>query len=183
MISAVVLAHDDIAALGATLAALVPAVAEGVVRDAVVVDASRSQEVRREVRQIAEATGAAHVAAAAGADPWRLGAEAARGPWLLLLEAGDVPDPTWRADAERFLLTAGPSAARANRAAVFARAGGGGWLARLRSWLPQGGFAPRAGMVCPKAALRGVAGSHVRVVVLGARIPRLAPAAPRAAGG
>ncbi|MDJ1157825.1 hypothetical protein QNA08_06220 [Chelatococcus sp. SYSU_G07232] len=164
-----VLADDDIEALGATLAALVPAVAEGVLRDAVVVDCSHGQEVR----QVSEAAGTSYAACVAGADPWRLGGEAVKGPWLFLLRSGDIPDAAWVAEAERFLLRAGPSAARLPQAAVFA-CEGEGWLARLAAGLRRDRLRPRAGMLCPKAALRGGA-AGVRVERLATRIRRIAP--------
>lgn len=102
MITAIVRAGDDIEALGATLAALVPGVAQGVLRDPVIVDLSGGSEVRT----IADATGTAYVRPASGDDPWRAGAQAGRGAWLLLLEAGDVPGVTWIAEIGRFLIMA-----------------------------------------------------------------------------
>ena len=82
MITAIILADDDIEALGATLASLVPAVARGVLRDAVVVDGSSGKDVA----VIADAAGTAYQQIGGGGDPWRLGAELGRGNWFLLLK-------------------------------------------------------------------------------------------------
>src|SRR5919108_5296668 len=121
MITAIILADDDIEALGATLSSLVPALARGLLRDAVVVDGSSGGDVAL----IADAAGTAYLRLADSSDPWRFGAELGRGHWFLLLESGDVPDPAWIAEAERFLLTAGPPGAGAMRAAALRRPGRG----------------------------------------------------------
>src|SRR5438552_18417120 len=118
MITAIILAGDDIEALGGTLSGLVPALARGVLRDGVVVDRSGQGDVAL----IADAAGTAYVRLPDGGDPWRLGARHGRGDWLLLLEAGDVPDGAFVAEAERFLRVAGPPGARSARAAVLQRA-------------------------------------------------------------
>ncbi len=117
MMTAIILADDDVEALGATLAALVPAVANGTLRDAVVVDRSS----RGEVHIVADAAGTAYVPARDANEPWRRGAGAARSAWLFLLAAGDVPEASWTAEADRFLFVAGPSASRAPRGAQFRR--------------------------------------------------------------
>ena len=97
MITALVLVERGVPALAVTLAALVPAVAEGLVADAVVL-------VRRpdsEVAKVAEGVGAR--LAEAGEDPWRSGAALARRDWLLCLEDGDIPLDDWARAIERFL--------------------------------------------------------------------------------
>lgn len=170
MITAIILAEDDIEALGATLAALVPALARGVLRDAVVVDRSQGGNVGL----IADAVGAGHVRVPEDADPWRLGAQWGKGHWLLLLEAGDVPEAAWVGEAERFLLMAGPPGARAMRAAVLTREGRGvmGLAHRLKRQL-WWRFRPVPGVICPRAALAGPAASRLRLERLRAHLYRV----------
>jgi hypothetical protein len=103
MITALILTDGRIEPLAATLAALVPGVADGLVADAVVISAADD----REVAAIADGVGAAHVIASGGRDPWLLGAEVARREWLLCLEAGDVPAHGWIGALERFVAFAG----------------------------------------------------------------------------
>ena len=171
MITAIILADDDIEALGATLASLVPALARGVLRDAVVVDASSSNDVA----VIADAAGTAYLRIAGGRDPWRLGAELGRGHWFLLLESGDVPDSAWISEAERFLLVAGPPGARTMRAAVLRRPGRGivGLAHRLtrQTWWR---FRAAPGVLCPRAALMGTAPARLRLERMRADLHRVA---------
>jgi hypothetical protein len=171
MITAIILADNDIEALGATLAALVPAVARGVLRDAVVLDASSGKDVA----VIADAAGTAYRRVVDGRDPWRLGADHGRGNWFLLLEAGDVPDPAWIAEAERFLLVAGPPGARVMRAAVLRRSGHGiaGLAHRLTRQL-WWRFRPAPGVLCPRAALTQAGLARLRLERLRADLHRVA---------
>lgn len=97
MITAIVLATDDVGALISTLGALVPGVAQGLPADAVVVASGR----RDEAAAVADALGAVFVMAPG--DPWFAAAGVARQDWLLCLEAGDVPGPGWMEAVERFL--------------------------------------------------------------------------------
>lgn len=100
MLSAVIAAGDDPVELAETLAALVPAAMEGLVREAIVV-ADRPNQA---VRALADAAGARLVEASGGpAAAWRAGAGVARGPWLLLLVAGLSPTPGWADVAARAL--------------------------------------------------------------------------------
>jgi hypothetical protein len=88
-------------ALAATLSALVPAVAAGLVGDAVIL-AGRPDEV---VSRVADAAGATLVVAE---DPsWLAGAAAARRDWLLCLHAGDIPQEGWIRVLERFVSLGG----------------------------------------------------------------------------
>lgn len=167
MITAVISAGEDIEALGATLAALVPAVAEGVLRDAVIVDRSSDGHVRR----IAEAAGTDYVKASGG-EAWRAGAQKAKGPWVLLLDAGDHPEPTWTVEVERFLRIVGPT--RAARAALMPREGF--WLASgLRRILPF--LASRTplqpGLLCLRTVVLDGMIVRGRVEHLAARLRRL----------
>lgn len=92
-----------------TLTALVAGVAAGVIADAVVVVPGCDPEIAA----VAEGTGATLVTAAAGSDPWRVGAGVARRDWLLCLVAGDVPGEGWLRAVDRFVGGAGDPAARA----------------------------------------------------------------------
>ncbi|TGE02609.1 hypothetical protein [Methylobacterium nonmethylotrophicum] len=92
---------ERIDALADTLAALVAGVAAGVVADAVIAAAHPDDP---EVGTMAESTGAALVAR--GPSPWVAAAAAARRPWMLCLEAGDVPAEGWIRVLDRFGATA-----------------------------------------------------------------------------
>ncbi len=98
MLTAVVHAGANPSDLALTLSALVPAVAEGLMSHAVVVQERPDPACER----IADAMGASLVTGSG--DPWRQGAQAARGDWVLLLEAGEVPAPGWIAAIERHLM-------------------------------------------------------------------------------
>jgi hypothetical protein len=99
MLTAVIRANGKASALAATFSVLIPAVADGFLGHAVVVDAAGDTEVER----LADATGASYLRSA-GAEGWHLGAAEARGDWLVLLDAGDVPQPHWAQVVDRHLL-------------------------------------------------------------------------------
>lgn len=101
MLTAVIRASGPAQTLAATFAVLIPAVAEGFLGHAVVVDTAGTGELER----IADATGAGYLRAGP-AEGWQRGAGQARGDRLLLLDAGDVPQPHWVAAVERHLLVA-----------------------------------------------------------------------------
>ena len=97
MISAVVRVEHGVEALAATLSALVPGVADGLVGDAVVLAATRDGPVA----DVADALGAKLIA---GADrSWAMGAQAARRDWILCLADGDVPIDGWIRTLDRFI--------------------------------------------------------------------------------
>lgn len=105
MVTALILSRGGVGPLAATLAALVPAVADGVVAGAVVISPAPDEAVA----QVADGVGAAHCVPREGEDPWLAGAALARRDWLLCLEAGDVPAEGWMLPVERFVaLAAGP---------------------------------------------------------------------------
>ncbi len=114
MLSAIIATHESERALVPTLAALVPAVAAGLLREVIVADAG-SRDATAEVAEIAgcrfmssaEPLGVRLKAAAA----------ATRTPWLMFLRAGCVPDPAWVDAADRFIQAA--DIAERPRAAVF----------------------------------------------------------------
>jgi len=99
MLTAVIRADGSINALAATFSVLIPAVADGFLGHAVVVDAAGDSAVER----LADAMGASYLHAD-GAEGWRLGAGLARGDWLVLLDAGDAPQPHWTQIVDRHLL-------------------------------------------------------------------------------
>lgn len=85
--------------LAASLSALVPAVAHGLVGDAVVLAASGDSDAEL----IADAAGAVLVLDSGRETDWMEAARLARGRWLLLLAAGDRVEPGWMHEAEREL--------------------------------------------------------------------------------
>jgi hypothetical protein len=102
MITALILADGRLEALATTVSALVPAVAEGLVADAIVLSRDRDPQIER----VAEAVGAAFLVAPAGEDPWAAGAVVARRDWVLCLGAGDVPSEGWMRAVDRFVALA-----------------------------------------------------------------------------
>jgi hypothetical protein len=95
---------------------LVAGAAAGIVRDVIVADAG-SQDGTAEV---ADAAGC-RILVSPGARAARLNAAAAvaRGPWLLFLEPGVVPDATWIDETRRFVEEAELRGLSASHAAVF----------------------------------------------------------------
>ena len=100
MISVVIATHNDERTLGQSLAALVPAAVDGLVREVILADAGSTDDTL----EIAEDAGA-RVVRTEGPEADRLarGCEAARGDWLLLLQAGHVPPAGWAQAAVRHL--------------------------------------------------------------------------------
>jgi glycosyltransferase involved in cell wall biosynthesis len=98
MLSVIIPTADSERTLLPTLAALVPGAAAGLVREVIVTDAGS----RDATQKIAEAAGCVwHDGGALGA---RLHAAAAtaRGPLLLFLRPGFVPDGSWQGEVSRF---------------------------------------------------------------------------------
>ncbi|MGO4387214.1 hypothetical protein AB4Y85_06730 [Microvirga sp. 2YAF29] len=87
-------------ALAATLSALVPAVAAGLIGDAVILTGKQDDELV----QVADAAGASLVEGKAWAD----GVKAARREWLLCLDDGDIPQEGWVRVLDRFVGLAKP---------------------------------------------------------------------------
>jgi hypothetical protein len=110
MISAVVRVEHGAEALAATLSALVPGVADGLVGDAVVLAAAPEGPVA----EVADALGARLMV---GVDrSWASGAQAARRDWILCLVDGDVPVDGWVGALDRF-ISASPAERRFGRLA------------------------------------------------------------------
>jgi len=89
-------------ALAATLSALVPAVAEGLVGDAVILSDRQDDTLA----MVADAAGATLVVAKNAA--WTEGVKAARRDWLLCLDDGDIPQEGWIRVLDRFVALSRP---------------------------------------------------------------------------
>lgn len=173
MISAVIRAGDNLEALAVTLAGLVPGVAEGVLRDAVIVDCGEVSEVQ----ELAEAAGAAYVALKAGdvsgGGIWQAGARLVKGPWFLLLAAGDVPGLNWVPVMDRFVRGANGNAA-APDIAVFPVGGRGGLRGLARGLKTRVTRRPAlvAGMVVPGSVIQRGDGGGARLRRLSVELER-----------
>ncbi len=136
MISVVVPAAEDEQGLVGTLASLVPAAADGAVRDVIVVDAGNAPGVP----VIADATGCNYIKGPQARERrLSIGAEAAKGPWLFFLMPGVEPEEGWFREARQFIERTERKGTVDSRAAVFRIRldGDGGLLRRL--------FGPPAG--------------------------------------
>ncbi len=87
-------------ALAATLSSLVPAVAAGLIGDAVILAAKQDNELM----QVADAAGASLIES----NDWVDGVKAARREWLLCLDDGDIPQEGWIRVLDRFVSLARP---------------------------------------------------------------------------
>ncbi|HZH51418.1 MAG TPA: hypothetical protein VEZ16_05995 [Microvirga sp.] len=96
MISVLIRVSHGPEALAATLSSLVPAVAAGLIGDAVILARDPDETLAR----VADAAGATLIV---GDDSWLRGAEAARRDWLLCLEDGDIPQEGWIRVLDRFV--------------------------------------------------------------------------------
>lgn len=86
--------------LGPTLAALIPAAVEGIVRDVVIADGGSTDRTLK----IAEGAGAEIVAAARGrGTQLAAGARLAKCQWLLFLHADSALEPGWERAAQTFI--------------------------------------------------------------------------------
>ena len=165
MITALVLADGAPEELAATLSALVPAVIQGLVGDAVII----VRQPDATVQCIAEIAGAS-MAMVADGDPWLAGAGLARRNWLLCLRSGDVPGEGWMRAVDRFLAAAvreGRPLGRFSRTGLGAVAA----LSRLAEAMA-GTRTVRAGDVVHRDWLTAGEPARVRPVRLGATIGR-----------
>jgi rSAM/selenodomain-associated transferase 2 len=100
MISVIIPTLNAERMLGPTLTALVPAVVDGVVQEAILVDGGSTDETC----VIAEAAGTHLIKAPQGrGTQLDAGAAQARGDWLLFLHADTVLDPGWADEAQSFI--------------------------------------------------------------------------------
>lgn len=117
MLSVVIPTYDSEEGLARTLAALVPAAAEGIVREVVVADGGSTDGTR----VVAEAAGCTVVIAARD---WgtlaTAGAEAARrGPWLMILSPGVILEGDWFREVAGFIERAERGGRAERQAATF----------------------------------------------------------------
>lgn len=116
MISVVVPATDDEQGLVHTLASLVPAAADGAVRDVLVVDDGSAPGIP----VIADATGCNYIEGPQARERrLSIGAEAAKGPWLFFLMPGVEPEEGWFREARQFIERTERKGAADRRAATF----------------------------------------------------------------
>ena len=108
MISVVIATQDDRLTLGQTLAALVPAAVDGLVREVILADAGSTDETLA----IAEDAGARVVRCEGPAEARLLeGCKAARADWFLILEASVSAPHGWEPAAGRHMEHHGGKAA------------------------------------------------------------------------
>lgn len=102
MISVVIPTLNAEERLGPTLAALIPAAVDGLVREVIVADGGSTDRTL----DIADAAGAEIVRCEPGRGMQLMaGAEKARFPWLLFLHADTVLEPGWHDEARSFIDT------------------------------------------------------------------------------
>jgi hypothetical protein len=155
MFAAIIRSGPDVMKLATTLSVLVEGAAAGLIGHAVVITPGGGE--RPEIERLADATGAELIRSAGDeAQDWRAAALIARGEWLLLMRAGEMPGQHWVQALERHAMTAG------GRAGLMPRLGWQGVLDRL---LPAS--RPGAGFVLPKPLL--LAGTSLRPQMLGVK--------------
>ena len=117
MFSIIIATNDSERALVPTLVALVPGATAGIVREVIVTDGGS----RDQTEQVADIAGCRFLSSAAPRGiRLKAAAERARSDWLMFLDPGLVPGPTWIDETIAFTDAAG----EAPRAAVFRREGG-----------------------------------------------------------
>src|SRR5690349_12665940 len=98
----------------ATLAALVPGAAAGLIREVILVDRTGNGVIER----VADVAGCRYLAAdGSRAAALAAGARQARSPWLMFLHAGAVLDPGWIDETTQFMTAVADSGRP--RAAIF----------------------------------------------------------------
>jgi hypothetical protein len=102
MISVLIRVEHGVEELAVTLLALVPAVAEGLIADAVVLAPAPDETVA----SVADAVGATFLVSPELS--WREGAAVAKRDWHLCLADGDVPTEGWIRSLERFVAVSPP---------------------------------------------------------------------------
>ena len=90
----------------ATLAALVPGAAAGVIREVLLVDRAGTDVIER----VADVAGCGYLTSTGSrAAAMAAGAKAARSPWLMFLHAGAVLDNGWIEETQQFIQRIGAS--------------------------------------------------------------------------
>lgn len=117
MLTVVIATSNDEERLAYTLAALVPAAAEGFVREVIVADAGSSDATTA----VADATGCVLIVGqgTVGERLHRAAEQASRGDWLLFLPPGAVLESRWEAEAGAFIERAVRSGQGDRCAAIF----------------------------------------------------------------
>lgn len=117
MLSVIVTTEGIEHAAVATLSALVPGAAAGVVREVLLVDRGGSDAIAR----VADIAGCSYLTAnGSRADALAAGAAQARAPWLMFMPAGSVLDPGWIDEASQFVQSV--AASGVPRAGIFSPA-------------------------------------------------------------
>ncbi len=109
MLSVLIEAREEPVLIASTLASLVPGAVEGLVGDVVLIDEGMGPEARR----VAD-----HAGCRIRQEPLLACIAAAKGDWILFIEAGARPTPGWVDEISGFLADAAEGRARA-RAARF----------------------------------------------------------------
>ncbi len=134
MISVIIPTLNCEESLAYGLASLVPAAADGVVREVIIVDGGSSDGTET----IADAAGCEWVTASAGRGKrLAMGAEmSSRGSWLMFLPAGTVLESGWHHEVSALIERLERSGAANHSAAVFRlKLDAFGWCARLKEVL------------------------------------------------
>jgi glycosyltransferase involved in cell wall biosynthesis len=157
MLSVIIATENSERELVATLAALVPGALAGLVREVIVADAGS----RDDTAKVADIAGCKLLASAASAGArLKSAAAVARGPWLLFLRPGAVPDTTWIDEVGRFVSAA--AHARAPAAVFRVTTGGPGLRAAIADAFAQvvalGRPRPRQGLLIAKALYESLGG-------------------------
>lgn len=156
MLSVLIAVESEEEGLARTLAALVPAVVDGAVRDCLVIDSGGMPEIAR----IADVAGCAHVTGPL-AETLQPAVDRLHCAWVLVLSPGTVLEDGWFREAAEFVERAGSSGQADRMCAAFSFASQRyGAVARIKEawrfvsanlW---GGVAPDQGLVLPVQVLR-----------------------------
>jgi glycosyltransferase involved in cell wall biosynthesis len=167
MISVILPTHNDELALAHALAALVPAAADGMVREVIVVDCGSTDGTIAVADaagcRILDGTGVRGTDLAAGAAK-------ARSDWLLFLSPEVMLEPGWQREAREFIDRLAMAGGANDRAAAFRHANAGfGWRARfsevrasVRSRL-LASPSLKEGLLVPAALYRAVGGHRPKL--------------------
>lgn len=159
MISIVIACETEDRPVMATLAALVPGAAAGLIRDAILVDRTGSEAIAR-VADVAGCELLRFSGSHAGA--LTAGVKAAGAPWLLFLPPGAIPEAGWVEECARFINEpdnsdhGGRAAAFSYARRPYARFG----LANMRKALMRAvvGPAPQQGLLISRSHYERVGG-------------------------